>query len=124
MQKKETAQLEPGEVFAQPVTDPKGNILIQAGVEVTPAIIRMLTNREITDVSVRPEGEENDIEDEFEDTRPTSRHNGKAEFELRELDDRLNKAFEGCMNDPLMHALFEATRSHLESKIDQKYQNN
>ena len=114
VKKKDTRSLVPGEVIANPVVDNKGNVLVNAGVEVTPALVRVLEKRGVEDVAVH--------EDAAEAKRETAKISSAAanpvvQARLTEMHERLNLGFQHHVGNPTMAVLYKSVLDYQTAKI-------
>ena len=114
VKKIDTRSLVPGDVIANPVTDRKGNILVNAGAQVTPALVRVLEKRGVADVSVH----EDAMEAKHETAKISSAAaNPVVQARLAEMRERLNIGFQHHVGDPVMAVLYKAVLDFQTTKI-------
>jgi len=94
MRKVTVENIEPDMVLARDVSSTSGNVLLGKGTTLTPALGRRLKNWGIFFVYI--EGEEESQEEE-----------AAVEISPEEIKEQLEQKFEGVLQNPIMHKLFE-----------------
>lgn len=94
-------QVEPGTELAEPVIDDLGRVLVPSGCELTEAMLRSLARREIAELCVLQEVEEDAAERESYRLKQTA-----------ELDQIFRKAGEGAETRVLYQAILDYRMEH------------
>ena len=100
------AQAKPGQIVSKDISDSRGTVLLRADSELTADTIGRLVHRGIASLEIKDEQQS-----------ATALTPQECQAKLRELEQVLQCQFEGTLDNPLMGALFEATKRHHAGKV-------